>query len=42
MRDAFKWQTGTTGETGEWVTLDTPAEQVGGLAALRSLLALPK
>ena len=42
LRDAFKRQSGTTGETGEWVYLDAPAERTGGLAALRAVLAPPK
>ncbi|MFO0798075.1 MAG: hypothetical protein U0804_11420 [Gemmataceae bacterium] len=36
---AFRRQAGTTGETGEWLSLDAPADPAGGLAALRDLLA---
>jgi hypothetical protein len=42
LRAAFARQAGTTGETGEWVFLDAPAEGAGGLAALRAVLAPPK
>lgn len=42
LRAAFRRQPGTTGETGEWVYLDAPAERAGGLAALRAVLATPK
>ncbi len=42
LRDAFKRQSGTTGETGDWVYLDAPAERTGGLVALRAVLAPPK
>lgn len=36
---AFRRQAGTTGETGDWVYLDAPAERAGGLAAVRDVLA---
>jgi hypothetical protein len=42
LRDAFRRQPGTTGETGEWITLDTPADEADGLAELRRLFAPAK
>ena len=42
LRDVFGRQTGTTGETGEWVFLDTPADRAGGFAALRTIFAPAK
>jgi hypothetical protein len=36
---AFRRQSGTTGETGDWVYLDAPADRAAGLATLREILA---
>ncbi|HEX4611293.1 MAG TPA: hypothetical protein VH092_24080, partial [Urbifossiella sp.] len=41
LREALRRQPGTTGETGDWVYLDVPADRAGGLAALRAVVAPP-
>ncbi len=38
---AFRRRGGTTGETGDWVYLDAPADRAGALAAVRDVL-IPK
>lgn len=42
LRAALQRQPGTTGETGEWLFLDAPADRAGGLAALRAVFAPPE